>query len=120
VGAVAAVLIMARDPPMPVGHDLFPVDPKRHFRCDCPTSTFPTTVCSLAAGAGTELANVFASSSKLPPNAENRYGQNFGNLFCWCSTSYGDERFAAETMIQCVLCEVSLSSRSSLQRDGPR
>lgn len=88
------------------GHDLFPVDPKRHFRCDCPTMAFPNVECTLAADASTRLVNISAGAAKLPPNIENRYGQNFGNLFCWCSTPYGDERFAGETMIQCVLCEV--------------
>lgn len=67
---------------------------------------FPNVECTLAADASTRLVNISAGAAKLPPNIENRYGQNFGNLFCWCSTPYGDERFAGETMIQCVLCEV--------------
>lgn len=97
-------------PPLPIpprpGHELFPVDPKRHFRCDCPTSTFAVPCTLSSPEQAHQLATTFGRPPKLAPNAENTYGQNFRNLFCWCAKEYGDESVAAETMIQCVLCEV--------------
>ncbi|KAG8678634.1 hypothetical protein FRC08_017624, partial [Ceratobasidium sp. 394] len=73
-------------------HEQIELFPKRHFRCDCPTTCMPHP-CTL----------------KHPPqplNVDNTYGQNFtgGGLFCRCASGY-DVRVERETMVQCVACE---------------
>ncbi|KAH9067928.1 hypothetical protein EDB87DRAFT_1586233 [Lactarius vividus] len=71
-------------------HEQLELFPKRHFRCDCPTSALAHT-CSL---------------HKVPeaPNDENAYGQNFWRNFCRCGRPY-DAKSERETMIQCLACE---------------
>ncbi|KAF8600969.1 hypothetical protein BDV93DRAFT_400053, partial [Ceratobasidium sp. AG-I] len=73
-------------------HEQIELFPKRHFRCDCPTTSLHPA-CTL-------------KSPAQPPNTENTYGQNFtgGGLFCRCSTNY-DVKLERETMVQCLACE---------------
>lgn len=72
-------------------HEQLELFPKRHFRCDCPTSSLPHS-CTLHTHL--ELAN-----------EENSYNQNFRGVFCRCGRPY-DAKTERETMIQCTLCEV--------------
>ena len=75
-------------------HEQAELFPKRHFRCDCPTSAL-SHPCGL---------------HKRPEevNAENAYGQNFEGKFCRCERAY-DAHTEIETMIQCLACEVRTS-----------
>lgn len=41
---------------------------------------------------------------KDPVNEENKYGQNFRNLFCYCHQEYDPEK-ESRSMVKCVLCE---------------
>ncbi|KAK2460000.1 hypothetical protein APHAL10511_008006 [Amanita phalloides] len=71
-------------------HEQLELFPKRHFRCDCPT---------------TSVAHACALHSKLEDeNIENAYGQNFKGVFCRCSRPY-DAKTERETMFQCLMCE---------------
>ncbi|KAL0958743.1 hypothetical protein HGRIS_014068 [Hohenbuehelia grisea] len=71
-------------------HEQLELFPKRHFRCDCPTTT---------------LAQPCALRPKLEePNSANSYGQNFTGVFCRCGRPY-DPHAERETMIQCLSCE---------------
>lgn len=72
-------------------HEQVELFPKRHFRCDCPTSAL-SHQCTLH-------RNIEAV------NVENNYGQNFKGQFCRCGRSY-DPHVERETMIQCLACEV--------------
>lgn len=72
-------------------HEQIELFPKRHFRCDCPTSAIPHS-CTLHKNAEDE-------------NGGNQYGQNFRGLFCRCARPY-DPKTEQETMIQCLACEV--------------
>lgn len=72
-------------------HEQLELFPKRHFRCDCPTSS-PSHSCTLHTHLEQE-------------NTDNAYGQNFNGLFCRCSRIY-DAQTEKETMIQCLACEV--------------
>ena len=74
-------------------HEQLELFPKRHFRCDCPTSA---------------LENACTLHETLEgPNQENIYGQNYEGVFCRCGRHY-DPTQERETMIQCLACEVSL------------
>ena len=73
-------------------HEQIELFPKRHFRCDCPTSSLAHS-CTLHKTLEAE-------------NAENTYGQNFTGVFCRCGRPY-DAKKERETMIQCLACEVS-------------
>ena len=42
-------------------------------------------------------------SDKEPVNKENKYGQNFHNIFCYCHQSYDPED--PRSMVKCVICE---------------
>ncbi|CAE6421522.1 unnamed protein product [Rhizoctonia solani] len=77
-----------------VDHEQIELFPKRHFRCDCPTSGLPHP-CSLR-----------SSTQTLPLNTENTYSQNYfrGGRFCRCSQTY-DAKRERETMVQCLACE---------------
>ncbi|KAI0041484.1 hypothetical protein FA95DRAFT_1565342 [Auriscalpium vulgare] len=71
-------------------HEQVELFPKRHFRCDCPT---------------TSLAHPCTLHTKLEePNTSNTYGQNFVGAFCRCGRPY-DASKERETMIQCLACE---------------
>jgi E3 ubiquitin-protein ligase UBR7 len=72
-------------------HEQIELFPKRHFRCDCPTTSIAHQ-CTL-------------HPTPEPENVENRYDQNFNALFCRCKREY-DARTERETMIQCLACEV--------------
>lgn len=74
-------------------HEQVELFPKRHFRCDCPTEAVPHP-CSLHAHPEME-------------NELNAYSQNFKAIFCRCGRPY-DAATERETMIQCVVCEVTL------------
>ncbi|KAH7323370.1 hypothetical protein B0J17DRAFT_582184 [Rhizoctonia solani] len=78
-------------------HEQIELFPKRHFRCDCPTSgiAHPCT-----------LRSQQPSPPKLPLNTENKYSQNFfrGGRFCRCAQTY-DAKRERETMVQCLSCE---------------
>ncbi|KAL5633749.1 hypothetical protein ACGC1H_005822 [Rhizoctonia solani] len=65
--------------------------PKRHFRCDCPT---------------TGMAHPCALRPSVPANTENTYSQNYfrGGRFCRCAQTY-DAKRERETMVQCLSCE---------------
>ena len=78
-------------------HEQLELFPKRAFRCDCPTHAI-AHACTL---------------HKTPEevNEGNVYGQNFRGLFCRCGREYNAEE-EKETMIQCLACEVRLSSCS--------
>ncbi|KAI5122857.1 hypothetical protein M0805_003150 [Coniferiporia weirii] len=71
-------------------HEQVELFPKRHFRCDCPTSVLahPCTLHNANEG----------------ENIENEYGHNFGGVFCRCGRPY-DATKERETMIQCLACE---------------
>ncbi|KAI0071617.1 hypothetical protein K474DRAFT_1668856 [Panus rudis PR-1116 ss-1] len=71
-------------------HEQVELFPKRHFRCDCPTSALPHP-CSL-------------HTTLEEENTENKYGQNFEGAFCRCGRPY-DAQSEKETMIQCLSCE---------------
>ncbi|KAH7915581.1 hypothetical protein BJ138DRAFT_1141652 [Hygrophoropsis aurantiaca] len=72
-------------------HEQIELFPKRHFRCDCPTSALPHP-CTLHKHQVEE------------ENTTNAYGQNFRAAFCHCGRPY-DAKTERETMIQCVACE---------------
>lgn len=72
-------------------HEQLELFPKRHFRCDCPTSALAHP-CTL-------------HKEPEEPNDENKYGQNFTGVFCRCGRLY-DPTQERETMIQCLACEV--------------
>lgn len=72
-------------------HEQLELFPKRHFRCDCPTSALAHP-CSL-------------HKEPEAANDENVYGQNFWSKFCRCGRQY-DAKSERETMIQCLACEV--------------
>ncbi|EIM83733.1 uncharacterized protein STEHIDRAFT_170246 [Stereum hirsutum FP-91666 SS1] len=74
-------------------HEQLELFPKRHFRCDCPTTSIPHK-CTLHKG----------TEGGEEDNAENHYGQNFEGLFCRCGRTYEAEK-ERETMIQCLACE---------------
>ena len=76
-------------------HEQVELFPKRHFRCDCPTGAL-----SHPCGLHQQPEGV---------NAENAYGQNFEGKFCRCERVY-NAHTEVETMIQCLACEVRLSS----------
>lgn len=78
-------------------HEQLELFPKRHFRCDCPTTSIPHK-CTLHKG----------TEGGEEDNAENHYGQNFEGLFCRCGRTYEAEK-ERETMIQCLACEVGSS-----------
>ncbi|EUC58458.1 metaphase-anaphase transition protein (Mlo2), putative [Rhizoctonia solani AG-3 Rhs1AP] len=72
-------------------HEQIELFPKRHFRCDCPTSG---------------MAHPCALRPPVPPNTDNVYSQNYfdGGRFCRCAQTY-DAKRERETMVQCVSCE---------------
>ncbi|KAL1677887.1 hypothetical protein EV122DRAFT_213153 [Schizophyllum commune] len=71
-------------------HEQIELFPKRHFRCDCPT---------------TSIAHSCTLHRRLElENEENQYGQNFQGLFCRCHRTY-DAATEREAMIQCLACE---------------
>ena len=76
-------------------HEQVELFPKRHFRCDCPT------------GALSHPCGLHQQPEAV--NAENAYGQNFEGKFCRCERVY-NAHTEVETMIQCLACEVRLSS----------
>ncbi|EJD07863.1 uncharacterized protein FOMMEDRAFT_130921 [Fomitiporia mediterranea MF3/22] len=71
-------------------HEQVELFPKRHFRCDCPTSAIQHP-CTLHKTCEAE-------------NTENSYGQNFKATFCRCGRPY-DANQERETMVQCLSCE---------------
>ncbi|KAI4525263.1 hypothetical protein K525DRAFT_191949 [Schizophyllum commune Loenen D] len=71
-------------------HEQIELFPKRHFRCDCPTTSIAHS-CTLHRRSELE-------------NEENQYGQNFQGLFCRCHRTY-DAATEREAMIQCLACE---------------
>ncbi|KAI9566108.1 hypothetical protein HD554DRAFT_2221741 [Boletus coccyginus] len=71
-------------------HEQVELFPKRHFRCDCPTTAVPHP-CTL-------------HNTTEQENGANQYGQNFRALFCRCASPY-DPKTERETMIQCLACE---------------
>ena len=74
-------------------HEQVELFPKRHFRCDCPTTSLERD-CNLHKTCELE-------------NSENVYGQNFRGNFCRCGRPY-DAAKEQETMIQCLACEVGV------------
>jgi E3 ubiquitin-protein ligase UBR7 len=72
-------------------HEQVELFPKRHFRCDCPTTAVPHP-CTL-------------HKTTEEANGANQYGHNFRGLFCRCARPY-DPETERETMIQCLACEV--------------
>ena len=77
-------------------HEQVELFPKRHFRCDCPTSAIQHP-CTLHKTCEAE-------------NTENSYGQNFKGTFCRCGRPY-DSNQERETMIQCLSCEVNIEAK---------
>ncbi|CAE6443733.1 unnamed protein product [Rhizoctonia solani] len=88
-------------------HEQIELFPKRHFRCDCPTSGMAHP-CSLrpAPQPQTPLSAPQTGPHKLPINTENTYSQNYfrGGRFCRCAQTY-DAKRERETMVQCLVCE---------------
>ncbi|CAL1710926.1 unnamed protein product [Somion occarium] len=85
-------------------HEQVELFPKRHFRCDCPTSAMPHP-CTLHH----QVEDV---------NTENTYGQNFKGQFCRCGRPY-DPQVEKETMIQCLACEDWFHESCLNLRDRP-
>ncbi|THH08664.1 hypothetical protein EW145_g2547 [Phellinidium pouzarii] len=85
-------------------HEQVELFPKRHFRCDCPTSAL-THACTLHTNTEEE-------------NTENKYGQNFEGVFCRCGRPY-DANNERETMIQCLACEDWLHESCLNLRERP-
>lgn len=69
------------------------------MRCDCPTIAFAQP-CSLA------LTEEAGEEGKKPLNTGNKYDHNYDGRFCDCDADY-DPVLESETMIQCLVCEVS-------------
>ena len=67
---------------------------KRNFRCDCGGHKFATQ-CTLK-----------EKEREGEINPDNVYGRNFRDEYCICGDSYDGE---SETMLQCLVCEGSLS-----------
>ena len=71
-------------------HDIFEVGFRGAFRCDCPTTLYPSACTFIKEG-----------GEKLQKNTDNVYNQNFNALFCNCSKKIMNED---EDMMQCPLC----------------
>ncbi|PAV18042.1 metaphase-anaphase transition [Pyrrhoderma noxium] len=85
-------------------HEQVELFPKRHFRCDCPTTSLERD-CNLHKTCELE-------------NSENVYGQNFRGNFCRCGRPY-DAAKERETMIQCLACEDWLHESCLNLRERP-
>ncbi|PFH48579.1 hypothetical protein AMATHDRAFT_65046 [Amanita thiersii Skay4041] len=85
-------------------HEQLELFPKRHFRCDCPTSALPHA-CTL-------------HRNPENGNTQNIYGQNFRGVFCRCGRPY-DAKTERETMIQCLMCEDWFHESCCNLRDRP-
>lgn len=86
-------------------HEQIELFPKRHFRCDCPTTAIPHT-CTL-------------HKSLREENTTNKYDHNFRGVFCRCARPY-DPETEPETMIQCLSCEDWFHESCLNLRERPR
>lgn len=76
--------------------ELIELGPKRHHRCDCGNSNFPTSArCTL-----TEEKDYLNPENGVPP----RTIHNFEGKFCSCDVPYGENNDLGD-MLQCTLCE---------------
>ncbi|OCF38488.1 hypothetical protein I317_07730, partial [Kwoniella heveanensis CBS 569] len=82
-------------------HRLVELWTRRHFRCDCPTtSTQPEP-----ASTSTRKCTLYPPEKQpQEPNEENTYTQNFKGKFCRCGREY-DAETETEAMICCMACE---------------
>jgi len=72
-------------------HDVRELFNKRHFCCDCGNSKFGGFECTLC-------------PKKDAVNIENKYNQNYKNIFCYCEQDYNPETEPRE-MYLCYICE---------------
>lgn len=72
-------------------HELVELFNRRAFRCDCGSDRLSGQPCRIR-------------KDTVPLNADNKYNQNYDNIFCMCKTIY-DAANEADTMFQCLLCE---------------
>ncbi|WVQ98647.1 hypothetical protein IAU59_005778 [Kwoniella sp. CBS 9459] len=98
-------------------HRLVELWTRRHFRCDCPTtSTQPQPNAALTSDSSSSTSFPLTSTKrrkctlyppdKQPqePNEENAYTQNFKGKFCRCGREY-DAETETEAMVCCIACE---------------
>lgn len=85
-------------------HRLIELWTKRHFRCDCPT----TSKDGAEPGIGARCSLIAPDQQPQERNGENRYTHNFKGEFCRCGRDY-DPETETEAMIHCIDCEVSHS-----------
>ncbi|OTB02800.1 hypothetical protein M426DRAFT_61547 [Hypoxylon sp. CI-4A] len=80
-------------------HELVEIFQKRNFTCDCGTTRFaPEHVCTLRVNPETNTKGGVYSEE---PDLNNKYNQNFRNLFCSCSIDYKPHEQKG-TMFQCL------------------
>ncbi|KAI1812619.1 hypothetical protein GGS20DRAFT_578212 [Poronia punctata] len=80
-------------------HDLVEIFQKRNFTCDCGTTRFkPEHPCILRFNSDT---NTQGNVHSEQPDPNNKYNQNFRNLFCSCAVYY-DPVEQKGTMFQCL------------------
>ncbi|OAA44187.1 Zinc finger, N-recognin [Metarhizium rileyi] len=80
-------------------HTLVEIFQKRNFTCDCGTKRIPAkSPCTLRTNEETNTkGNVHAEE----PDVNNKYNQNFRNIFCGCECDY-DPFQQKGTMFQCL------------------
>jgi len=80
-------------------HELVEIFQKRNFTCDCGTTRFkPDQPCTLRINPDT---NTQGNVHSEQPDPNNKYNQNFRNLFCSCSVYYNPDEQKG-TMYQCL------------------
>ncbi|KAI0389174.1 hypothetical protein F5Y17DRAFT_142286 [Xylariaceae sp. FL0594] len=80
-------------------HELVEIFQKRNFTCDCGTTRFkPDQPCTLRLNPET---NTRGNVHSEQPDPNNKYNQNFRNLFCSCSVNYNPDEQKG-TMYQCL------------------
>ncbi|KHN95213.1 Zinc finger, N-recognin [Metarhizium album ARSEF 1941] len=80
-------------------HRLVEIFQKRNFTCDCGTKRIPaTSPCTLRTNEETKTKGNVHSEE---PDVNNKYNQNFRNIFCGCECDY-DPFQQKGTMFQCL------------------
>ncbi|KAG6168709.1 hypothetical protein E4U51_002002 [Claviceps purpurea] len=80
-------------------HELVEIFQKRNFTCDCGTTRIPKeSPCTLRYNEQTKRKGDVYSEQ---PDVNNKYNQNFGNVFCGCECDY-DPFQQKGTMFQCL------------------
>ncbi|QPG98273.1 hypothetical protein C2857_007442 [Epichloe festucae Fl1] len=80
-------------------HDLVEIFQKRNFTCDCGTTRIPKeSPCTLRTN---ERTNTKGDVHSEQPDVNNKYNQNFRNVFCGCECDY-DPFQQKGTMYQCL------------------